>query len=193
MSKKRDKKKKDRVRRSNAHKMTFARYVESDRSLDLPPVNASTEVLVEYLNRAGAMIEGHEDEVGSGVLAWRCGKVLNWLKERCDEGQLEIDGKKTTYVPHEFRTFSGETMIIRVHSIEEMEQLAKEKMQEHNLAGIGTTDDDEHTCPRAILFPPGRISLDDTSENPRVVAEIRVDSSIPPGKPRRDDPGESSA
>lgn len=193
MAQNRDQKKKARQRQSRAHKMTFELHLRKEGAFDLPPANASTEVLTDYLNKYSPMMEGHEDEVGSGELAWCLGKVLNWLKERCDEGQLNMgDGSKSTYIPPEFRTFSGHSMLIRVHSIEEMEKLAQEKMQEHGLTGLGTRDDDEITCPRVVLIPPGRISLDDPSKNPQVVVEIRVDPSVPAGQCERDDPGEEN-
>ena len=187
----RNKKKKERQRRSVAHKMTFERYLKKEGAFDLPPVNASTEVLTAYVSKYSPMVEGHEDEVGSGELAWCLGKVLTWLKERCDEGQLDMgDGTKSTYIPPEFRTFSGEPMLIRVHSVEEMEKLANEKMQEHGLAGLGTKDDDEITCPRVLLVHPCTHSLSDP--NLPVVVEIQVDSSVPDGQCERDDPGEDS-
>jgi len=171
--------------------MTFELHLREEGAFDLPPANASTEVLTAYVNKYSPMMDGHEDEVGSGKLARYLGTVLNWLKERCDEGQLDMGGgTKSTYIPPEFRTFSGDTMLIRVHSIEEMEKLAEEKMQEHSLTGLGTRDDDEITCPRVILYPAGPISLDDPSKNPQVVVEIRVDPSVPAGQCERDDPGE---
>jgi len=106
--KNRQKRKQEKKRRTNAHKNTFRRYVESTREFDLPPANASQEVLIAYVKRLEPLIEEHADEVGSGSLAWRAGTVLNWLKERCDNGQLVMpDGSMSTFVPPDERTFEG--------------------------------------------------------------------------------------
>lgn len=177
MHKKRERKKVERKRRASG---TFLRYVEMDKSLELPAPNSSDAVLTAYIKRVSPLIEGHEDEPGSGLLAWRVGKALIWMKDRFDNGQIDMgDGTKSTFIPKEFRTVDGHVPIIKVGSIEKMEQLAREKMEQHNLISLATRDDDDITCPRVLLIHPVEVESIDDLENVKVVAEIRVD---PTGK-----------
>ena len=174
---KRERKKAERKRRASG---TFLRYVETDKSLELPAPNSSDAVLTAYIKRASPLIKGHEDEPGSGLLAWRVGKALIWMKERFDNGQIDMgDGTKSTFIPKEFRTVDGEPPIIKVDSIEKMEQLAKEKMEQHGLVSLATRDDDDITCPRVLLIHPVELKWINDLKDIQVVAEIRVD---PTGK-----------
>ncbi len=183
--KNRDRKKKETKRSRERLKMTFRRYVESDRSLDLPAANASSHVLGLYVQRVTPLVEEHADEPGSGLLAWRCGKVLNWVKDRCDNGQLDLgDGKLSTFIPEEFRTFEGEPPIIKMDSVEAMEKFAKEKASQYGLVAMVNPYSTDVSCPRTLLIDAKDVdianarSLDELSEC-CLIADIRVD---PTGK-----------
>ncbi len=89
--KKREQKKKESKRKPHS---PLVRYINSSRDFDLPSPNSSEEVLTAYIKKLNVLFEEHKDERGSGLLAWRMGKVLNWLKERCDKGQLSTSPDK---------------------------------------------------------------------------------------------------
>lgn len=185
MKNKRERKKKETKRSKERLKMTFAKYVQSDRSLDLPAANASADVLGLYVKRVIPLVEEHADEPGSGLLGARVGKVMNWVKDRCDNGLLRgDDGELSTFIPEEFRTFEGEPPIIKMDSVEAMEKFAKEKASQYGYVAMVNPYSTDVSCPRTLLIDAKDVdianarSLDELSEC-TLIADIRVD---PTGK-----------
>ena len=61
---------------------SFIDRVERDPSLQMPDLNAPSDILTAYLKKVGPMVEKYKHKDGSGILVWRCGKVLNVMRGR---------------------------------------------------------------------------------------------------------------